>query len=456
MKRFSTLVSLLILCMMGMSAQSGGDASSVTINMTAAIDNDGSFLKTFSSEYQLDFTEVEGIKAYTATKSLDNFGCVQTVVLNPIEVVPAGTGIVLKADAAKAYVIPVSAVADVPSFVNDLLVAETDIDLSTAVTTKWGGFVSGPALLARNQVITGFDMDTFEYTYDDFTGFFPADPELDQLSAGEAYLPIADGEWDSWNDYLPLVFTDQSIASYENIAELVALPVQDAMGIPATLKVAGEVTWTNGDYMTVQDLTGGLLIQVPEGLEVKAGDTVIGSYTGNYVNILFPQLLVSALTDASTLMVLEGTGSIAPATVSIEEAFDDAHVMRVVKLTNLTLRKEKGGYYTDFYVSDENGTEVYVNDAFYTVEDDLDALEDGANIAEMIGFAFIIPDSSPYMSFGVEKYEFVPISLSDTATGINNVASDMKDNAPVYSLQGQRLSTPRKGIYIQNGKKYIR
>ena len=40
-------------------------------------------------------------------------------------------------------------------------------------------------------------------------------------------------------------------------------------------------------------------------------------------------------------------------------------------------------------------------------------------------------------------------------TNIKGVINQQEENGTIYNLNGQRVSNPRKGIYIQNGKKYI-
>ena len=40
-------------------------------------------------------------------------------------------------------------------------------------------------------------------------------------------------------------------------------------------------------------------------------------------------------------------------------------------------------------------------------------------------------------------------------TNIKGVINHQDENDAIYNLNGQRISNPRKGIYIQNGKKYV-
>ena len=48
-------------------------------------------------------------------------------------------------------------------------------------------------------------------------------------------------------------------------------------------------------------------------------------------------------------------------------------------------------------------------------------------------------------------------TMSDitVTTGINSVKSDVPSDSRIYDLMGRQISTPTKGIYIRNGKKYI-
>jgi endoglucanase len=47
------------------------------------------------------------------------------------------------------------------------------------------------------------------------------------------------------------------------------------------------------------------------------------------------------------------------------------------------------------------------------------------------------------------------VELASSETGIQSVIRTKDSDAPIYNLSGQRVNSPRKGIYIQNGRKYI-
>ena len=51
--------------------------------------------------------------------------------------------------------------------------------------------------------------------------------------------------------------------------------------------------------------------------------------------------------------------------------------------------------------------------------------------------------------------EFTFIGLDNEASGIETISTTEQKNGEVYSLQGQRINAPQKGLYIVNGKKVI-
>lgn len=49
----------------------------------------------------------------------------------------------------------------------------------------------------------------------------------------------------------------------------------------------------------------------------------------------------------------------------------------------------------------------------------------------------------------------VKLTMEGVADGITEVKVPNNSSAPIYNLSGQRVKTPTKGIYIQNGKKFL-
>jgi hypothetical protein len=154
---------------------------------------------TWCSEYDLDFTNVAGIKAYTAT-GYDDID--KTIWLTRVMKVPAGTGILVKGDAG-SYKIPHSTVRAVyANFFKGNLgeaiqIEETDGDKTNYyLSGKDGTFVSvnGSANIGKNKAYLQLPTSVFGGTrsigisYDDEDGTTSIKNLTPALSEGE-------GEW---------------------------------------------------------------------------------------------------------------------------------------------------------------------------------------------------------------------------------------------------------------------
>ncbi len=152
---------------------------------------------TWCSEYDLDFTNVEGVKAYTAT-GYNNI--TKTIWLTRVMEVPAGTGLLVKGDAG-TYKIPhanvQSAYANwfVGNFGEPISIGETDGD-KTNYYLKDGTFrsVNGNANIGKNKAYLQLPTSVFAGTrsigisYDDEDGTTGIKDLAPALSEGE-------GEW---------------------------------------------------------------------------------------------------------------------------------------------------------------------------------------------------------------------------------------------------------------------
>ena len=62
---------------------------------------------------------------------------------------------------------------------------------------------------------------------------------------------------------------------------------------------------------------------------------------------------------------------------------------------------------------------------------------------------WVVLDNFRLTYYGTEK-------PSEELQGISNVNANLNVNANYYNLQGQKVKNPAKGLYIINGRKYIR
>ena len=91
---------------------------------------------------------------------------------------------------------------------------------------------------------------------------------------------------------------------------------------------------------------------------------------------------------------------------------------------------------------------------------------DGVAATEANGVLTVTPSATAPKLFtlkvkatedGISLERTLNFAYGNGATGIVTLKSDndLKDNQPVFDLQGRRIAKPGKGLYIQNGKKYV-
>ena len=56
----------------------------------------------------------------------------------------------------------------------------------------------------------------------------------------------------------------------------------------------------------------------------------------------------------------------------------------------------------------------------------------------------------------LDKWVFCDASTTDTETGIDTVDATQKENESLYTISGQHIVFPEKGINIINGKKIVK
>ena len=75
-------------------------------------------------------------------------------------------------------------------------------------------------------------------------------------------------------------------------------------------------------------------------------------------------------------------------------------------------------------------------------------------IIEPVGAAFIA-NRGVVMNGSIVANEWVMIADQDYIDGVEDVNVDLNLNDSWYDLQGRKVTNPRKGIYIKNGKKVL-
>ena len=353
----------------------------------------------------LDFTNAEGIKAYAAKKKSDKDGTIQSLTLTPVERVPAGMALLIKADEAGDYLIPIT---DTPDAVTtDLVAVSEPLDLYDAITSSYGAFVAGPTLLMKGQY---FDFNTWSEA--EAVGFFaptmPAAAGTDILPAGSVYLPITQADNWGWSPgYVALKFADAPSTATEctTIAEVRAL----AEGTEFALSSMGmQATVVGQTLVLLQDETGGIFVSAEDTDGLNAGDLLMGTVKG----IVSRQIGVSAAeADLSGLMVAMSSEPVVTEPGDLATAFEDGYLQQLVKLTNLTVHISDG----KLTVEDEEGASVQLTTVIYAegIAAILQNLKDGDIIEEMTGCAVISDANSIYVQYGItDAYFFDPVTIT--------------------------------------------
>lgn len=141
---------------------------------------------TLTSAYNLDFSSVEGLTAYTAKYNKDN----DAVALTQVKRVKAHTGLILKGEAGKTYTLPILASNE------DALDAVTDNQLQDCVDAVWS---------------TGRDNDYFLHD-----GEFVKSTNNGWVLPGKSYLYIEGGRHTN-NSNSPRVYVDNTATAIDGI-----------------------------------------------------------------------------------------------------------------------------------------------------------------------------------------------------------------------------------------------
>lgn len=102
------------------------------------------------------------------------------------------------------------------------------------------------------------------------------------------------------------------------------------------------------------------------------------------------------------------------------------------------------GTYNETDVAKEDGFSKYAlsNNTFYII---------GANAATVAPYRAYFKVANETSEARSLNFEFD----DNTATGIESVNAETTSNGDIYNLNGQKVATPMKGLYIMNGKKIV-
>lgn len=202
---------------------------------------------------------------------------------------------------------------------------------------------------------------------------------------------------------------------------------------------------TNGWGYYIQDATAGAHFYCT-GLELEVGDVLNGVvYVKKNNQTMGARICMTEKTSADELTIAHN-GTITYVEGSIETINVAANKCRVVKLTGVAV---KGTTETTATITDATGSIVINNGKTnyypYVIQTSLADID--YTDATVTGILFESPQN---------VNQIMPFNIEGNNSGIHDIEADvLTGNVHIYSLQGVRQSSLKKGINIVNGKKVV-
>ena len=390
------------------------EPTSIDLTVDGTITDGEAYYTTLSSAYALDFTNVEGITAYTGVKNIAGNGA-NNLKLTEIDKIPAGTGVLIKAAEAKTYTIPF-AQGDVEApEANDLIAALETVSTSTLTNAYTLTF----STLNESLIFESHD-----------------NADVD-IPAGSAYLSLTADEHNSALGIVTVKFPAGPAVVLANIA---ALKASAAENVVLTLNNTKLTCVTAQGTAVIEDESGATPISGAADLVANLGKTFNGTlgleagFNGYY-----------SVTDLSGMTAVS------------------ADPVEPMAITDANLSDYRSNYdwrYVKFIM------------ATYTVETKAIAIQELGGteypVQDMLGVGVEMPDKNSTLNVEGFLYDldltafggtlgtyFQPakVTIVET-TGIDTVKS-ADAPAKVFNLNGQRVAQPVKGLNIMGGKKVM-
>lgn len=231
----------------------------------------------------------------------------------------------------------------------------------------------------------------------------------------------------------------QETITAANIAAFKAL--EDGTVAELTLTDA-VVTFVNGKDMYVTDATGSIDFYNCN-LSYTAGKKLNGKIKVKYTVYKNTPEAVEPAENNLTATDGEATPQeVAISDVSISKVCDYVKISGKVKVLEETSGDKT---FTNYYIADESDNKVMIYRKWKSLDGtDVTTLNDGDE-ATITGI--VVPFN--------DTVEIAVTAMESTSSGIENINAEIANDAPIFNIAGQRVEKAVKGIYIQNGKKFI-
>ena len=231
----------------------------------------------------------------------------------------------------------------------------------------------------------------------------------------------------------------QETITAANIAAFKAL--EDGTVAELTLTDA-VVTFVNGKDMYVTDATGSIDFYNCN-LSYTAGKKLNGTIKVKYT--VYKNTPEAVEPSENNLTATDGEATpqeVAVSSVDISKVCDYVKISGKVKVLEETSGDKT---FTNYYIADESDNKVMIYRKWKSLDGtDVTTLNDGDE-ATITGI--VVPFN--------DTVEIAVTAMESTSSGIENINAEITDDAPIFNIAGQRVEKAVKGIYIQNGKKFI-
>ncbi len=248
------------------------------------------------------------------------------------------------------------------------------------------------------------------------------------------------------------------IPEIENIAALKAYDAQGKEDVVLTLTNA-KVTYVGAtssfvweimdyadvDFVVFEDATGGMMWQGSGlGSLVSEGQVLNGKLALSIESVL-GDIYATLTNGLDGVEVTDGT--VVPLVINDDNIFEwlGNPDWRLVELTNVTFKVVEDEWSREIHLVNDQIEEVGLTDVIGAF--DVETLADAVSADAVTGYV--------YSLYGGFVTAFQPLSITNITTGISSAKATFSAEAPVYNLNGVRVSNPQKGLYIQNGKKVV-
>lgn len=265
--------------------------------------------------------------------------------------------------------------------------------------------------------------------------------------------PVIIGEYatfTTWPSDIDYYATDKKVALY----------AMDYMVKKAKENGIGTFYWMG--------LSDGIYRSEPAFNQADLAETLIKAYYGSSENYKFPTHDSSKGTVAfEGEKTLEwGQGVTVPASM-LKEVGKQVEVELSYKLDFLNFEKKDDQYCDIQFMYNKGGWQKIPSGlsmdskAFEGADfhpDEVYGINSGDSKTSVLSFndsAFELVASNDLIIQGHGVIMTKVVVKAHETSGISNALINKNSNDAIYNLNGQRISNPRKGIYIQNGKKYV-